>query len=508
MIRLSLVLVLLAVAPVASAQISFEPETPATKADEPKQVEQPPPPPPKKDESWTAPVVDFHLITRLSVDTAFEGGHENVANLYRFATASISSRRGHLRLLFSARLRWVSVEEAPSKGPFLLFNGTRPRSQFEPTLGETSVSGTNAGFDWSVGLLDIVWGQNPAFSPADVLTPVDLRDGPLPSASSRIPTPAVRARGMLGPISWDAVYLPVFFPSKLPVIGNDWSPYPLTASAAVPDLQGLVDPTTFSSVETSLSATQYPQLDLTAPQGGLRLMARPGPLVLALSWSEFFDRQPILTVSPGLRQFLGGFVSGNQDDQLLGALTLQSELQSGIAPLTGRFLRTRVFALDAALTTGPVRWTLDVGYSPQRVFPLADLTSVLRPMLSGVAGIEWEGPPVIAAGVYSLLALNVPAGVRLLYVDPASQNVDRERNASFSLGYLVVRWLLLDDRLELGLSGLVTFQADVFAMPAAHWHFGDAHSLGIGANLLGGPGGLAGAYRRNNEAFVEYVLKL
>jgi hypothetical protein len=502
----------------ASAQISFEPEAPAKQEEPtaPKQDEPPPPPPPpapKKEDTWTPPVLDFRLMSRLSIDTAFEGGNESVLNFYRFATGSISTRRGKLRLLFTVRLRWVTVEEAPKKPPFWIFNGTRPRSEFEPSLGETSVSGTNFGLDWSAGLLDVSWGQNPAFSPADVLTPIDTRDGPMPTTDGRLPVPAVRIRGNVGPISWDAIYLPVFFPSRLPVIGNDWSPYPLASSPAIPDLQGRVDPTTFASVNSTLGATHFPQLDLTEPQGGLRVSAHPGPLVVALSWSEFFDRSPVLSVSPGLRLALKGLLDTDSNEQLgdfLNASTLLGqEKAQNIAPLTGTFLRTRVFAFDGALTTGPLRWTLDVGYSPQRVFPLPDLTSTVRPMLSGLAGVEWEGPPVIAAGVYSVLALNIPAGVRILYLDPANVNTDRERIASLSIAYVLLRWLLLEDRLELGLSGLVSFRADWFALPSVHWHVGDAHSVGVGANLLGGPaGGFGASYQRNNEAYVEYVLKL
>src|SRR4051812_11321089 len=109
----------LAVPTAARAQISFEPES-----TEAAQKPETPSPAPKKVEGWSPPELAFRLNTRLSVDTAFEGHHENVAEWYRLATGSVKTHFGSLRLLLTARLRWVSVEEAPASGAFWLFNGT------------------------------------------------------------------------------------------------------------------------------------------------------------------------------------------------------------------------------------------------------------------------------------------------------------------------------------------------------------------------------------------------
>jgi hypothetical protein len=494
----------------AAAQISFEPETPAASETAPKdKPAEAPAIASAQDDGWSRPILSFRLTTRLSVSATFEGHDENVADFYRFATASIQTHLGSLRVLVTGRLRWVTTEEAPTKGPFWLFNGSRPRSDFEPSLGETSLSGSNRGIDWSVGLLDIAWGQNVAFSPADVLTPVDMRDLPLVGPDQRIPVPAVRVRGTLGPIGWDVVYLPVFIPSKLPVIGNNWSPYAVVTQPAIPDLQDYLDPTTYSGVQNNLLATKYPQNDLTAPQGGIRISAHPGPLAVALTWAAIFDPSPLVTISPNFRQFVTAVQSGNSLNEDLAALALQGDLQNGVAPLSATYQRTNVFAADAAVLTGPVRWTLDVGYSPGRVFPLFDLTSTVKPLLNGVAGLEWEGPPLIAAGVYSAVAFNVNPGEKLLFFDSASAAADRERNVSLTLGYVAVRETLLNDRLGLNLAGMVTFAGDFIAVPAASWHIQDAHTLSLGADIIGGPRGSFGAaYQRNTDVFVQYVLSL
>lgn len=484
---------------IASAQISFEPETAAPAVA----------PTPPVDEGWAKPQLSFRLNTRLYVSTTFPGGDENVADWYRFATASFRTEWKGIRVLISARLRWDSVEEAPTKGVFWLFNGTKARSEFEPSLGETSISGTLWGIDWSAGMLDIAWGQNAAFAPADVLNPIDMRDGPILTPDQRIPIPAVRLRGSVGIFSWDAAWLPVFMQSQLPVIGNNWSPYAVAMSPAIPDLQNYVDPTTYAALNSNLIATKYPQLDLTAPQGGVRFSLHPGPLTMAVTWANIFDRQPLVQVSNDFRSLISAVQSGNQLGELISASALQTDLQNGVAPLTATYLRTNIFAFDAALSTGPVRWTLDALWSPARVVPLLDLTSEAKPMGQGVFGFEWEGPPIIGAGVYGILAQNVLPGERLLYFDTPSTPAERERDDWLALGYLAVREMLLDDRLELALTGLCTFTGDFMALPAVRWHIRDAHSLGLGANLIGGPAGSFGAaYSRNDEVFVEYVLTL
>jgi hypothetical protein len=491
-----LIAVLLLASWPAAAQVTFEAEETA------------PAPKPAPEPAWSSPQLDFRLVTRLSVDLAFEGGGENVASLYRFATASFRTERGPLRLKISARLRWVTTEERPSSGSFWLLNGDRRRSDFEPSLGETSVSLTRWGVDWSAGFLDIAWGQNPAFSPADVLTPVDLRDGPFATPDTRLPVPAVRAKGAFGPIRWDAVWIPVFMPSKIPLYGNDWSPFVAVRSPALPDLSRYLDPTTFAAIEANPTATALPQADLTQPQGGVRLSTRLGNVDLAASWAEFVDRQPQLKLSNAFRQFVQAFQSTDQFAMLTSANTLIASIATE-PPVTATYLHTRVFAVDAALSMGRLRWTLDAGYSPRRVFPLADLTSTVLPMASGALGVEWEGPPVVAMGVYSLAALQVPAEQRLLYLETEVTPASSTRDVFMTLAYLSASDSFFDDRLSVSVNGIVTQHGDFFLTPAARWRIHDAHTLALGANLIGGRSGSIGAaYHRNNEAYFEYVLKI
>jgi hypothetical protein len=483
---------------VAQAEITFEEEEPeAAPSPEPEKKK---PAEEKKPETWSPPQVDFRLVSRLAVDTSFDGGGENVASLYRFAVASIRTEKGATRLKLSARLRWVTTTEAPIP--------KNRRSAFEPMFGESSISTTKWGIDWSAGFLDVVWGQNPAFAPADVLTPLDTRDGPLPTTDARLATPAVRAKGKLGEIRWDAVWLPVHLPNRVPLIGNDWSPFPLVASSALPNPASYIDPTLYPLLESNPTATKLPHADLTAPQGGLRLSTRAGAFDFGLSWAEFYDRQPRLQISAEFSRFLKAMQGEDISEQFLAAGAFQSSLQAGKAPFTATYQRTRVFAVDSAWQKDRLRITLDAGYSPMRVFPKRNLTSTVHPMVSGVLGFEWEGPPIIAAGLYSMAALHVRQDEQLLYLESPRSEASADRTVSLSLGYLTAQHRFLDERLQVQLTGMVTQHLDFFAQPRVGWRYRDAHTFTLGALFVGGRGVLGTAYRRNSEAYVEYALAL
>ena len=57
-----------------------------------------------------------------------------------------------------------------------------------------------------------------------------------------------------------------------------------------------------------------------------------------------------------------------------------------------------VGAFDAAALVGPVRLTLDAGWSPRRVLPTDDLHTSVHPMASGMVGVEYAGADVLASG--------------------------------------------------------------------------------------------------------------
>ncbi len=450
---------------------------------------------------WTTPEVGFDLSVRAAMDTAFDQPGENVVSLLNRAHLHVQTSKGSLHLRLGLRLRWFATAQSLSLA--------KRWSEVEPTPGESWVAFPAFGVDWTAGLLDISWGENPVFAPADVLTPVDLRDGPAAGRDARLVIPAVRAQSRIGLLHWDAAFLPVFVPSKLPLFGNDWGPFVPGRATALPDLSKWVDPTTLAYFDSEPYVTRSPQLDLTAPQGGVRLTLRPlGPAELSVTWAEVFDRQPRTTFSPAFESFTRALSGNDQLGMLDALLRIQEDESQGIAPLSAEYVRTRVFALDGAVSSGKLRFTLDAGYSPTRVFPTTDLHTVLHPLASGALGLEYQGPPILAAGIATDAVFDVGANEKLLYLDAPDVKPER-RTVVLPLLYLVGTEKLFDDRLALTLTALASSRGDWLAMPQASWAFTDQQTVQAGALLLDGPtGGIGWMYHHNDEAFVTYRLAL
>lgn len=485
-----------------SGGISFETAHAEETRPAPADPEEPP------EAGWTAPVVSFDLASRLGHDTRFDRGGEMAGYLLHRARTGVLLRHGDWTLKIEARLRWLTTGEAPRRGPFLAYNAVNRRSVFEPLWGESHIGIRRFGIEWTAGWQELAWGQNAAFAAADVLNPVDLRDGPS-SLQPKLPVPMLRARGSLGGLRWDAVWMPFFVASRFPLLGNDWSP--LHAQTAWPfgDPSRALDPTTHGRLEPNLVATRYPHDDLTASQGGLRLSGRAGPFDLAFTWAETFDRTPRTSLSPAARRFNEALRRGDREGMEMAGAEVLLRMQGGQSPYNAEFVRTRTLAFDTAVLTGAVRWTLDLGLSPARVFPTAELESVVQPVLQTTLGFEWDGPLLVAAGLNSLSIFGVPEGTRLLFLERAGAD-SPNREVNLTIAYATAMYTGLGGRLRIALATLATVQMqDLFALPYLEWKFSDAQGLGIGAHLLTGRvPGFGGVFRRNNEVFAQYSLSL
>lgn len=491
MTRLFALTLCLALASTAQAEITFEAEDPAPQS---------PPVPTPPVEEWSRPELSLTLAARAATDLAFDAEGENVVSLLRKGRLSLVTKHGKTRMKLSARARWVTSAES--------LDGTRRRSTFDLLPSETAIETTWHGVELSAGLIEPSWGQNPLFSAADVLSPVDLRDGPFTATDARLATPGLRARGSIGDTKWDAVYLPLFMPSKLPLFGNDWSPFAAGRSTLVPDVSRLLDPTLLGSIESTGLATRLPQNDLTSPQGGLRVSHAFGDLEVALTWAEHFDRMPRATYSPSFERLLDAISRKDSGAQLSALVNVQDELAKGGTPLLSEYVRTRTFALDAAWLIGPVRLTLDAGFSPLRVFPTFDLRTTTHPAGSGALGLEYAGDTTLACGIATQAAFGVPVDERLLFLDDDASTRPASV-AMIGIGYLFVAHRWFDDRLRAQFSGLASHRGDFLATPQVTWAIGDAHRLSLGALLVAGPSGGPGAiYHRNNEAYFEYIFQL
>lgn len=120
------------------------------------------------------------------------------------------------------RLRWNGV-----------FMGTPPyskiaRSEYETTYDwrEAYVQVPLAGFDWSLGWQQVVWGKADQLRILDQVNPLDLREFVLLDMHDyRRPVPMARVNGMIKDWEVEALWVPRFLPSKPGAPGSE---YPIT----------------------------------------------------------------------------------------------------------------------------------------------------------------------------------------------------------------------------------------------------------------------------------------
>jgi hypothetical protein len=92
-------------------------------------------------------------------------------------------------------------------------------------LGETYVQFRKKKFTVRAGNVVLSWGRNGLLSPLNVLNPIDYARalGGTADESPRIPIAGVRATVRLHPVTFEAVWLPFFVPTRVPFYGRDFA---------------------------------------------------------------------------------------------------------------------------------------------------------------------------------------------------------------------------------------------------------------------------------------------
>ena len=116
-------------------------------------------------------------------------------------------------------------------------------------LGETWVQLRKKKFTVRAGNVVLSWGRNALLSPLNMLNPTDYGRalGGTEDESPRIPVAGVRATLRLHPVTFEAVWLPFFVPTRVPFYGRDFAVFRpgmlegILAGAAPQTGAGLVD---------------------------------------------------------------------------------------------------------------------------------------------------------------------------------------------------------------------------------------------------------------------------
>jgi hypothetical protein len=92
-------------------------------------------------------------------------------------------------------------------------------------LGETYIQFRKKKFTLRAGNVVLTWGRNGLLSPLNILNPTDYGRalGGTADESPRIPIAGVRATLRLHPVTFEAVWLPFFVPTRVPFYGRDFA---------------------------------------------------------------------------------------------------------------------------------------------------------------------------------------------------------------------------------------------------------------------------------------------
>jgi hypothetical protein len=437
------------------------------------------------------------------VDTGFEprredGLSEHVVDGWGRASLATDVKLGaSLRLVVEGRAFWRGGAEKGFE---------RARSTFEPFLGEAFVDLYTRWVDVRVGQQTLAFGANALFAPTDVLNPRDFRQGlVLPEPEDvKLPVFAARALANVGPLTVTGVWAPFFFPNRYDVFGQDQALLQPQLGVAVPFP---VDASVEGWVQPHLLETERPGLPGDV---GLRVTGEVGRVKLGGSWVWANEKLPQVTFDPELDALLRARERGEPADAAL-LLSLRERLRAGESLYTGRYARHHVVAAEASTLVGPAQLDVDVGFSPSRTFYGDRLRPLREPAVTWVVGVSQaeESKLVYSVTYTGLVVPRVGARDLLLLLEPGTAR-GQERAAFFHLLVADVRYTLLDDRLEVGLrGGFEPIQRSFLVSPRAGWRLTEQLSVGLAAEVYGGPAFSAfGYFNRNDQVLASVRMTL
>ena len=430
-------------------------------------------------------LADAELAQDLADDRSGEDSTELFTRLVARAAGREGSRRWEIEAIATHGLR--------------IGQGGGPSATWEARLGETGWEGPLGPFRLRVGHLVERWGRLDLLSPADILSPRDLRRGPLIDPDdARVPLPLARLGWRRGMLTTEATWIPFPALDKLSLIGTDWSLFrqgmaegmladastwegDALTTAAFQDMIAALhsqltthSPGMLSSLGGGATALGTPEPDLQHGDLALRIELGTPSVDAAISGAWMHSRQPLIQLQPGLATFLQEQRLPTFEEQaaLLGLdgaiLTVDSPL---MAILTG----------EISTTLGPVGIRAEARHGEQ-VLNRQWMAGALVPTTALAGGLDW----VHAAGHALTMEIRW---------DHLHRELDDLMMASTDQVWLALagQFEALDQRLRIRPLVLHDLHhSEWIIRPTASWRPIDAWELELGALLLGG-GGRAGA---------------
>jgi hypothetical protein len=376
-----------------------------------------------------------------SLDTRFDSPRgapmaENVAEGRLKALVGLDARlTSSLRVVLEARaqVRLVTQREFD-----------RTKGFFEPMLGDAYVDLYTPQVDVRLGNQRVALGANAGLAPADALNARDLRESLVAGEpeDALLPVFAVRAQGEWKGLHWLAAYAPFFTPHRYFVFGQDEA---LLQPQSAPGLDvKRIDPSVEDFIQERLLETKRPAPFL----GDLALrVVRDGRVKVGASWVWMNEKLPRFTMDRELASVLASQVSGRED--AAATVSVLNRAQAGETLVTGTYLRTHLFSLEASTLLGPGQLDLDLTWAPRQTFIDAEFRPLDKAAVTWVIGYSQasDSPLLYQVAYLGMVVPDVDVSQQLLLIEPATA-VGAQRTAILHLFTGVLGYSWLDRRLE------------------------------------------------------------
>lgn len=349
--------------------------------------------------------------TRLDVDSAFDGGGEDIVELSSRLDLGLQwEPRDDFRVVIDGEFRhWVGGKENPELTD-LLINASDVRASFDARLGEAYVVWRWDNFSLALGNLVTRWGSTDLVRPGDILNPTDQTSFSTLEAPERLPQLTVD--GTLSGPGWSlqALLVPFFKADRAWAFGRDnsllSSRNPVVADQFPIDrlLDRIIDNSIEDDIQPLASGTRVPDEVPASASLGLRGTATFWNTDVGLGWWRGWDRTPFIFADPDFRTLLTTVLSDGQvleDFDFLSFFTRNPELldvtndlsdkaMQGREVFYSEYRRQQMLLFDAARYVGPIGVRTDVAFFPRKTYLTEGFESVRRPTLSPALGLSWE----------------------------------------------------------------------------------------------------------------------
>ena len=442
--------------------------------------------------------------TELAIDTQLDGGGEHAAQwLSSLLLKAALEPNERLRVVVSGRFRhFTAVERNDGSGPFLLFNGERPRHFFEAELWEAHVDFYLPGrVDLRIGNQLFHWGAADFGSPTDVLNPPDLRFGASGDADElKLPVFAVSATWRGPAFNVSGAWLPFVVPMRAFLVGHDFGLLQPRAYFGVPDLRPLLGDPLSDALQRTAFDGAVPSRSPAHSQGGVRLWGQVRGVDWGLTYWNGYEPFPTVTLAPTLARALALGAGPTPDLARAAPLTatLGPRLQAGEPLFAAEYQRRQVVGFDVTLPAGPLLLRVDAAYSPlQTTFAVRageggepQVEAVRRPAVTYTASVEYRRDDDLFLVAQWLHLITVTRADDVLFV--AKPNVQAL--------LLLARWALLDGDLELAASAMLgVSQGDVVVGGRISYRLHKHLRLSLGCAFFQGSKDGPGGYFDSND---------